>query len=131
QDRLEITVDDTHRALRKALRYTQQGIADEYERAAMSAGETLYRWVLLACALAKTDRHGYFTANDLVEPMSMIMKKDCPVSLFAKHLNAFCEPKHGPALLRTAIPRGYKYKFRNAIMQPYVLMKGLEARVIS
>lgn len=131
QGRLHITIDDTHRALRKALRYAQQSIADEYERATTSSGETLYRWVLLACALAKTDSHGYFTASDVVAPMNMIMKKDCPVSLFSKHLNAFCEVKHGPALHRTAIARGYKYKFRNAIMQPYVLMKGLEARIIS
>lgn len=130
-DRLHITHDDTHRALRKALKYAQQSIADDYERATTSSGETLYRWVLLACALAKTDKYGYFTASDVVVPMTMIMKKDCPVSLFSKHLNAFCEVKHGPALHRTAISRGYKYKFRNAIMQPYVLMKGLEARVIS
>lgn len=131
KDRLQITFDDTQRALRKALRYAHQGIAEEYERATTSSEETLYRWVLLACALAKTDQHGYFTANDLVLPMSMIMKKECSVSLFSQHLHAFCDVKHGPALVRTAIARGYKYKFRNAIMQPYVLMKGLEARIIS
>jgi len=131
QDRLHITIHDTHRALHKALKYAPQSIADEYERATMSSGETLYRWVLLACALAKTDRHGYFTASDVVMPMSLIMKKDCPVSLFSKHLNAFCEVKHGLVLHRTAIARGYKYKFRNAILQPYVLMKGVEARIIS
>ena len=131
QDRLHITIDDTHRALRKALKYAQQSIADEYERATMISGETLHRWVLLACALAKTDKHGYFTAGDVAMPMSTIMKKDCPISLFSKHLNAFCEVKHGLVLHRTATARGYKYKFRNAIMQPYVLMKGLEARIIS
>ena len=110
---------------------SQQSIADEYERATMISGETLHRWVLLACALAKTDKHGYFTAGDVAMPMSTIMKKDCPISLFSKHLNAFCEVKHGLVLHRTATARGYKYKFRNAIMQPYVLMKGLEARIIS
>jgi Cdc6-like AAA superfamily ATPase len=131
QDRLHITIDDAHQALRKALKHAQQSIADDYERATMSSGQTLHRLVLLACALANTDEHGYFTAGDVVSPLSIIMKKDCPVSLFAQHLNAFCEDKHGPALHRTTIARGYKYKFKNAMMQPYVILKGLEARFIS
>ena len=131
QGRLQITIHDTYRALRKAIRYAHQSIADEYERSTMSSGETLHRWVLLACALAKTDKHGYFTPGDVVMPMSTIMKKDCPTSLFSKHLNGFCEVKHDLVLRRTATADGYKYKFRNAIMQPYVLMKGFEARIIS
>ena len=131
QDRMNITIDDTYRALRKAIRYSQQSIASEYEFATTNSEETLHRWVLLACALAKTDKYGYFTANDLVEPMNLILKKDCSISMFSKHLNAFCEAKHGSALQRTVIPRGYKYKFRNVILQPYIIMKGLEDRIIS
>jgi len=130
KDSMHITAENTHQALRKALKYAQQSIADDYERATTSSEETLYRWVLLACALAETDKFGYFTAADVVAPMNVIMKKDFPVSMFSKHLNAFCEPKHGPALLRTSTARGYKYKFRNAIMQPYVLLKGIEARIL-
>ncbi len=129
QDRSLIGIDDTQQALRKALRHAQQSISDDYERAITNSGETLYRWVLLACALASTDEHGYFTAGDVAAPMSMLMKRDCQVFLFSRHLNAFCEDKHGPALLRTAIARGHKYKFRNAAMQPYVIMKGLEAGI--
>jgi len=130
-DRMNVTIEDVNLALRKALKYVQQGIADEYECATLSSGETLHRWVLLACALAKTDEHGYFTASDVVTPMNIIMKKNCPISLFTRHLNAFCEDKYGNPLYRTPVARGYKYKFRNAVMQPYVLMKGLEARIIS
>ena len=130
QDRLHINIDDTHRALRKALKHAQQSISDDYERAITNSGETLYRWVLLACALASTDEHGYFTASDVVTPMSILVKRDCQAFLFSRHLNAFCEDKHGPALLRTAVARGYKYKFRNATMQPFVVMKGLEAGII-
>lgn len=131
QDRSHIMIDDIHQAMRKALKHAQQRIADDYERATTTTGETLHRWVLLACALAKTDEHGYFTAADVVTPLGTIMKKDCPVSLFSQHLNAFCEDRHGPALYKTPIARGYKYKFKNATMQPYVLMKGFEARVIT
>lgn len=130
QDRMHINIDDTHQGLRKALKHAQKSIADDYERATISAGETLYRWVLLACALANTDAHGYFTAGDVRIPFNILLKKDCPVNLFSKHLHAFCEAQHGSVLHKTAVASGYKYKFKNAIMQPYVIMKALEARVI-
>lgn len=130
QDRSHIRIDDTHQALRKALKHAQQSIPDDYERAITNSEETLYRWVLLACALANTDQYGYFAASDLVAPMSILMKRDCQAVLFARHLNAFCEDKYGPVLHRTAIARGYKYKFRNAALQPYIIMKGLEAGIV-
>lgn len=130
QDRSHVGIEDTQRALRKALNQAQQGISEDYERAVTDAGETLYRWVLLACALAGTDEHGYFTAGDVVAPMSLLMKRECQTLLFARHLNAFCEDRHGPVLLRTAVAHGFKYKFRNAAMQPFVLMKGLEAGIV-
>jgi Cdc6-like AAA superfamily ATPase len=130
QERIHIVIDDTHQALRKALKHAKQSIADDYERATMRADETLYRWVLLACALANTDAHGYFTASDVKIPFSRIMKKDCPVTLFSQHLHVFCEAKYGPVLHRTAAARGYKFKFKNAIMQPYVIMNALDSKAI-
>ena len=97
----------------------------------MSTRETLYRQVLLACALANTDPLGYFTASDVTAPMSKIMGKAYDTPRFSQHLNAFCEKKRGPALQRIGVARGYRYKFKNAIMRPYVIMKGLETKLIS
>jgi hypothetical protein len=130
-DRLNITIDDAHDALRKTLKNAPQSIALEYERATVSAGETLHGKVLLACALAKTDEHGYFTGSDVQILLSTFTKRDYMVSVFSQHLNAFCENRHGLVLRRISVPRGNKYKFRNALMQPYVIMKALEAKLIS
>jgi len=130
-DRLNINMEDTHQALEKALRHAQQSIADDYHRATVSSKKTLYPQVLLASALANTDPLGYFTAADVKTPMSKIMGKDCDISKFSQHLNAFCENKRGPALQRVGVAHGYRYKFRNAIMRPYVIMKGLETGQIS
>ena len=131
EGRRNITIDDTHHALRKALKQAQHGIARAYERATTSSKNTLHGQVLLACALAKTDEHGYFTAGDVAAPLSALIAKNCPVSLFSRHLNDFCEDRHGNALHKTAIARGYKYKFRDAIMQPYVIMKGLDGGLLT
>jgi len=130
-DRLNITIDDAHEALRKTLKNAPQSIALEYERATMRAEETLHGKVLLACALAKTDEHGYFTGGDVQTLLSTLTKREYMVSVFSQHLNAFCENHHGPVLLRTNVARGYKYKFRNALMQPYIIMKALQTKLIS
>ncbi len=131
QDRLNIIIDDTHRALQKTLKHAQQSIALDYHRATASSRETRYPQVLLACALANTDPHGYFTAGDVVTPMSVIMGKPCDTVVFSQHLNALCENIRGPALQRVGVPRAYRYKFRNAILRPYVIMQSLETKLIS
>jgi Cdc6-like AAA superfamily ATPase len=131
RDRRNIVLDDTRYALRNTLKHAQQSIGEDYYRATASAGATLYRRILLACALADTDAHGYFTAADVTGPLSTIMGKDCSTAAFSRHLYAFCEPRRGPALHRTGIAGGYRYKFKNAIMRPYVIMNGLESGLIS
>jgi Cdc6-like AAA superfamily ATPase len=130
-DRQSITLDDTHHALQKTLQHAQQSIAHDYHRATVSSRETRYPQVLLACALANTDHHGYFTAGDVVTPMSVILGKPCETSTFSQHLNALCEDRRGPALQKNGSPRAYKYKFKNAILRPYVIMKALETKLIS
>lgn len=130
-DRAHIVLDDAHEALRKTLKNAPQSIALEYERAALSGGETLHGKVLLACALAKTDAHGYFTGSDVQTLLSTLTKRDYMVSVFAQHLNSFCESHRGLVLHRASGARGSKYKFRNALMQPYVILKALEAGIIS
>lgn len=130
-DRFHITVEDTHQALDKALRHAPQSIGQDYHRATTSSRETRYPQVLLACALADTDQHGYFTAGDVTTPMSVIVGKPCETFSFSQHLNALCEDRRGPALRRIGAPRAYKYKFKNAILRPYVIMKGLESGLIS
>ncbi|MEO7727081.1 MAG: ATP-binding protein [Burkholderiales bacterium] len=130
-DRLHIIVEDTHRALEKVLKHAQQSIGHDYHRATASSKQTRYPQVLLAGALAETDQYGYFTAGDVTTPMSVIVGKPCETIVFAQHLNALCEDRRGAALQRIGAPRAYKYKFKNAIMRPYVIMQGLESGLIS
>jgi Cdc6-like AAA superfamily ATPase len=130
-DRTHINIDDTNQALGKALRHAQESIGHDFHRATTSSRETRYPQVLLACALATTDPHGYFTAGDVTTPLGVITGKACDTSSFSQHLNGLCEERRGTALQRIGAPRAYKYKFRNAILRPYVIMKGLESVLIS
>lgn len=130
-NRMTITVEDTHRALEKVLKHAQQSIGHDYHRAVASSKETRYPLVLLASALAETDQFGYFRAIDLTTPMSVLLDKACYTGSFSQHLNGLCDERRGPALERIGSPHAYKYKFKNAILRPYVIMRALESGALS
>jgi hypothetical protein len=86
-----------------------------------------FKPVLLACALAPKDDHGFFYAKDVVQPLRLITGNDYKIPAFAKHLKLFCENSRGPILQR----RGKPYRFIRPIMEPYVVLRGLADELIS
>lgn len=130
-DRLEVTRDDVMSAMTTAINNVQETISSGYHNSVMSAKKTIYPQVLLACALAHLDERGTFAAADVSGPMSRIMKKAYDVTGFAKNLHDLCEPGRGPILQRMGIPKRFRYRFVNPLMQPFVIMHGLEAGLIT
>src|SRR5437868_14046451 len=49
-------------AIREAVRRAQESVVTTYNRAVYSAKENIYKQVLLACAMSKTDDQGMFAA---------------------------------------------------------------------
>ena len=118
-------------AIGKAITGSQQTLQRAHHRATMSPrSDALYRQVLLASALARTDGLGYFAAADVREPMSRIMGRKYEIASFSRHLADFCEDDRGPVLERTGVPRRYRFRFRNPLLQPFTIMAGLEDGLI-
>jgi hypothetical protein len=86
--------------------------------------------VLLACSLADTDSLGYFPAGAVRQPLSRIMGKPYEIAAFSRHLADFCDADRGPVLERTGAPRRYRFRFRNPLLQPFVIMQGLATGLI-
>jgi hypothetical protein len=84
---------------------------------------------LLACALAKTDELGYFAAGDIRSPMREIMGKPYEIPAFSKHLHDLSLTR-GPILQRTGVPKRYRFRFANPLMQPFIIMQGLDSGMI-
>ena len=125
-----ITENDTREAIKQALEKSQQSIKNAYYEATKSPRpENLFKHVLLACALAATDEFGYFTAASVREPMSMIMGETYDIPRFAGHLNIFSSDR-GHILQKTGIERKFRYRFSNPLMQPYIIMSGLNDGLI-
>lgn len=122
---LDVQVQHVDAAIQKSLHEAQQSTVSAYHKAVSSQRrDNLYAQVLLACALAETDQMGYFAPADLRGPMSRIMSKTYDIANFIQHLNAFCKDERGGVLQRTGVPRRYRYRFRNPLMQPFVTMQG-------
>jgi Cdc6-like AAA superfamily ATPase len=130
-DRTNITKPDITPAIKRSLEQAQASIISAYHKATISPRENLYRQVLLACAMAKTDFLGFFSAADVREPMSRIMKRKYEIPAFSQHLNAFCDDIRGPILQRTGTKRRFRFRFINPLLQPFVIMRGVDEEMIS
>jgi Cdc6-like AAA superfamily ATPase len=125
-----IAIDHVTEAIEYAVKNTSQSLLESYLSAVSSPRqETLHKWVLLACALAKTDGLWYFTPASVKVPMSSI-GKPLEVSAFTNHLNKFASRERGEVLRRVGEGRRFRYRFVNPLMQPFVVMQSLSERLV-
>lgn len=125
-----VSLEHTDTAIHQAIGKAQQSIMDAYHRAVLSTRTTLYPQVVLACALARGDDFGFFSAPDVREPLTQIMGRPYDIPAFAQHLNELCEEARGPVLQKKGAVRRFRYRFINPLLQPYVIMRGLAAGLI-
>ena len=127
-----VQVSDVAAGIQEAVENAQETITTTHHRAVMSArADSLYRQVALACALARTDELGYFTAGAVRRPMAAIMGRPYAIPAFAKHMNEFCDDKRGAILEKIGTRRNYRFRFRNPLLPPYIIMSGIAQEVIS
>jgi Cdc6-like AAA superfamily ATPase len=124
--RLNVIESDVDAAIAGILGSSQNTLKNDYETATRSNQERArFRQILTACALAKTDESGYFTAKQVQEPLAAILKKPIGIDGFNPNLKELASTKRGEVLQQIGSERIYRYRFRNPAMQPYVIMKGI------
>ncbi len=84
----------------------------------------------MACALAKTDDRGLFAPNAVVPPLTKILGREVTIANFQNHLKKFISDERERILVRRGKERAYKFRFRDPMMQPFVIMKGVENGLI-
>jgi Cdc6-like AAA superfamily ATPase len=132
QDELTVTCDHIQEAVKAAVDNAQQSLRSAYRQAVISPRKnTIYAEVLLACALAKTDDFGFFSAADVREPLSTIMRKQYEISYFAKHVNHFCLEDGGSIIQKTGVKHKFRFRFANPLMPPLIVMQGLVSKKIN
>jgi len=129
--RLRIEVSDVETAIKQAVNGAQQSIVSAYQQGVSSPHHNLYKEVLLAAALAQSDDLGYFAAGDLREPLSRITDKAYGIDRYMRHLNEFCSQERGCILEKKGLRRRFRFRFRDSMMGPFVIMKGIRDGLIS
>jgi hypothetical protein len=127
---LTIALPHVQSAIKVAISQTEETIRTDYDRATYSPRKTLHPTVLLACAMARTDEFGRFQPNDVCEPMQQITGENYTSDRFSSHLKQFCELNRGPVLKKMGGEYKWRYQFCNPLLQPFVLMRGLDAGLI-
>jgi len=124
--RLTIKETDVDTGITQTLVQSDQSANAVYKKAVDSNKKNaLYRQVLLACSIAKSDEEGKFTPKDVVEPLSGILGRKVDIANFQNHLGAFITQERGGILERYGKERAYKYRFKDPKMQPFVIMQGI------
>jgi hypothetical protein len=101
-------------------------LTDEYLRATRSSQPGhLFEEVMLACAYAARDDHGYFRPADVREPLSILVGRRMQYANFQNHLKELSGEKRGNTLERDGRPRNYRFRFSNPLMQPYTKIRAL------
>jgi Cdc6-like AAA superfamily ATPase len=123
---LRITSAHVQSGIAKALEDTQQSVRTSYQEATTSPRkDTLFKQVLLACALAPVDDLGYFFSADVREPLSAIAGKQYDIPGFSQHLDKFSSDRRGNVLEKAGTQRRFRFRFHNPLLQPYVIMRGI------
>lgn len=131
--RMNVTKDDVWSAIRPAVRSTEESVRSAYTAATNSPRkENLFGQVLLACALAKTDELGWFSASAVREPLRVVAKRPAiDIGHYANHLSKFASERRGDVLRSTGEPYRRRYRFANALLRPFAILRGVEGGVIT
>lgn len=128
--KLNIGNENVEASMQRFIEDTERLFRDRYRDATRSNQENFFQQSLLACALAKTDDEGFFTANDVVDPYSTIMKEKKRIAHFEKHLRRFSSDEGGNILIKRGGDRQQTFRFADPMMQPYVIIRGIQSGMI-
>ena len=129
--RLRVERADVSDAIGTLVIESQQTVLRQFDLATASPRrQNFYSQFLLACALAETDDLGYFRAADVRRPYSHVMGRDMPIPSYARHLHGLSAEDRGSVLQKLGKPHHHRFRFSNPLMQPYVLMRGLQSGLL-
>ncbi|MFG2349955.1 nSTAND1 domain-containing NTPase [Streptomyces phaeochromogenes] len=132
-EREKVLEGDFETAVKSALSSVSQTVREKYHRATYSNRETLYKQVLLACAMVEKDDLGTFGAPDVRDKLSDVTGRRYEIPSFANHLTDFSslDGPRGGILAKRGTQRRFRYRFIDPLMPPFILMKGSAEGLVS
>ncbi len=127
----DINMADILNGLRVGVSKVDHTLTEAYELAVYSPQENRFKEVLLACATTDPDKHGWFAPADIRLSYSGIMGRDLSVPHYNPQLTQLSTPARGEILTREGEPRRWRYRFTDPLMEPFVILRGIDDGLIS
>src|SRR5439155_10695706 len=99
------------------------------EQATLSTKPTMFKEVLLACALAPLDEHGTFQAKDLEVALGKILKRSVKLTDYVYHLGKLSSDERGSIFEKIGTEKRHRYRFTNPLMRPYIRLEAQRAGI--
>lgn len=119
-----LTVAHLDEAVAVTLRRATEGVREAYEQAIVRARRGIFPEILLACALTPRDSRGRFSVDGVKATLEGIVGRE--VRGLTNQVSALTEVGRGSVLVKSGSGRDALYRFDNPMLQPYILMRGLE-----
>ncbi len=125
----DITRDDVMEGLKVGLLKLDRSLSKAYDRATYSPKKTRFAEVLLACSISRLGDMGDFSPSDIRVPYSKIIGEAVGIDRFNPQLTSLATNRD--ILDREGEDRRWRYRFKDPLMEPYVLLQGLSAGTIT
>lgn len=120
---------DVMNGLEIGLAKLDRSLSRAYHEATYSPRKTRHKEVLLACSVAKLGDMGDFAPADVRSPYSQIIGEGVDIDRFNQQLTQLATTRD--ILVREGEERRWRYRFRDPLMEPYVLLQGLQSGAIT
>ncbi len=126
--RIRVRLEDLNAAIEKFLIESGESFSEAYQKATESRQVgNIFEEVILASALAPSDKGGFFKPSEVVKVLNlMIANKNRAYSQVKQYLSLFASEKRGRVLLRQGMETEYRYRFLDATMQPFIIMRAIK-----
>ena len=117
---VQLAVDESERALRDSY----------YDATRSTQSSNLYPQTIAACALAECDEFGYFTLKSVKPVLSRILGVSRTAASFKNRLEKMTGPEKGSLLIAVGEKYDRRFRSRDPLAQPFVVMKSLATGII-
>jgi hypothetical protein len=130
--RLRVESEDVNAAIENFLDESGKLFDNDYHISIESRqNNNILPEVILACALTPCDPGGIFKPSDVTETLNFInSERSYTHARVQQYLSQFASERRGRILTRSGMKSSYRYRFSDALMQPFIIMKGINDGMI-
>lgn len=127
-----IEIEDVDAAIENFILESGQSFAEDYQRATgIRQAHNISHEILLASALAHADTGGFFKPFEVKKALNLIVPGNNYHDIrIHRYLFQFISDRRGRILIRDGAKGDYRYRFADALMQPFIIMRAIKDTMI-